>query len=69
MSFYQFLTRDSRILLGMLGVVAVAMAIVTGFGICGYLRITFGSVVTAIPFLLLGIGTDDMVFSLICSIF
>lgn len=60
-SFAKLDLRKSKVLLGNCGILGVILAIVMAFGICGYLQVTFSPAVIAVPFLILGIGTDDMV--------
>lgn len=47
-------------LLANAGVFAVALGIVAGFGIAMWFRVPFVSIVGVLPFLVLGIGIDDM---------
>ncbi|XP_078668839.1 patched domain-containing protein 3-like [Branchiostoma floridae x Branchiostoma belcheri] len=46
--------------LGMLGVVSAGMAVVSSMGLCLYCGVRFTSVVASMPFLIVGIGVDDM---------
>ncbi|XP_071145465.1 patched domain-containing protein 3-like [Mytilus edulis] len=46
--------------LGRVGVLATALAILGAFGLCGALGITYVNMVGIMPFLILGIGVDDM---------
>ncbi|XP_035672443.1 patched domain-containing protein 3-like [Branchiostoma floridae] len=46
--------------LGMLGAVSAGMAVVSSMGLCLYCGVTFTSVVASMPFLIIGIGVDDM---------
>eukprot|EP00058_Branchiostoma_floridae_P024565 XP_002610055.1 hypothetical protein BRAFLDRAFT_125689 [Branchiostoma floridae] len=46
--------------LGMLGVLSAGMAVVSSMGLCLYCGVTFTSVVASMPFLIVGIGVDDM---------
>ncbi|PRP82942.1 hypothetical protein PROFUN_06719 [Planoprotostelium fungivorum] len=50
----------SKVTLGFCGVVGILLAIITSFGICGWLNATFSSAVLVMPFLILSIGTDDI---------
>ena len=43
-----------------MGISAVWMAILVSFGICSAFEVPFGPVHSILPFLLLGIGIDDM---------
>ena len=47
-------------LLANAGVFAVALGIVAGFGLAMWCRVPFVSIVGVLPFLVLGIGIDDM---------
>lgn len=44
----------------MVGVSVVGVAILSSYGLCFYVGIFYGPVHPTIPFLLLGIGVDDM---------
>eukprot|EP01083_Nonionella_stella_P276319 938817_1 len=44
-----------------LGGFSCVCALIFGFGICGYLGMKFSTLVFAVPFLLLGVGVDDMI--------
>ncbi|XP_066280920.1 patched domain-containing protein 3-like [Branchiostoma lanceolatum] len=46
--------------LGMLGVLSAGMAVVSSMGLCIYCGVKFTSVVASMPFLIVGIGVDDM---------
>ena len=56
--FLNPLTGDS--LLANAGVFAVALGILAGFGLAMWCRVPFVSMVGVLPFLILGIGIDDM---------
>ncbi len=43
-----------------MGIVVIALALGASFGFCFYLGIFFADMHPIIPFLLLGIGVDDM---------
>lgn len=43
-----------------MGLASVAMAILVSFGLCSALGIFYGPVHSILPFLLMGIGIDDM---------
>ena len=49
-----------RMLLGVLGILSVALSIGAGFGLALYIGLPFTTVTQVLPFLLLGIGVDDM---------
>lgn len=46
--------------MSVLGVSVVGQAIMASYGLCFYLGVFYGPVHPIIPFLLLGIGVDDM---------
>lgn len=46
--------------LALTGVLSVGMAVVAAFGLASYLGIFYGPVHSTLPFILLGIGVDDM---------
>jgi len=50
----------SKALLGLSGIIGIVFALVMGFGICGFIGAIYTPAVLAIPFLILGIGVDDM---------
>ena len=43
-----------------MGMMVIAMSLGSSFGICFYVGLWFGELHSSIPFLLLGIGVDDM---------
>lgn len=51
---------DHQLVLSVVGVSVVGVAILSSYGLCFYLGIFYGPVHPTIPFLLLGIGVDDM---------
>ncbi|XP_034243315.1 NPC intracellular cholesterol transporter 1-like isoform X2 [Thrips palmi] len=51
---------QQRIYLSLLGVSIVGLTILTSYGFCFYMGFFFGPVHPILPFLLLGIGVDDM---------
>ncbi|XP_070553523.1 patched domain-containing protein 3-like [Ptychodera flava] len=46
--------------LGILGVLSAGLAILSALGLCSYCGLPFVNLVAAMPFLILGIGVDDM---------
>jgi hypothetical protein len=46
--------------MSIVGVSAIGLAIVASYGLCFYLGVVYGLVHPMIPFLVLGIGVDDM---------
>ncbi|CAB3372453.1 Hypothetical predicted protein [Cloeon dipterum] len=51
---------ELRVYLGMAGMVSIVLALIVSYGFCSMLGIFFGPVHHSLPFLLLGIGVDDM---------
>ena len=51
---------EPRIYVGMCGILAVIMGIFVCFGLCSAFGLFFGPMHSVLPFLLLGIGIDDM---------
>ena len=51
---------EPRIYVGMSGILAVIMGIIVCFGLCSAFGLFFGPMHSVLPFLLLGIGIDDM---------
>eukprot|EP01130_Rhizamoeba_saxonica_P008831 TRINITY_DN3579_c0_g1_i1.p1 TRINITY_DN3579_c0_g1~~TRINITY_DN3579_c0_g1_i1.p1 ORF type:complete len:916 (-),score=162.47 TRINITY_DN3579_c0_g1_i1:23-2770(-) len=53
--------RDSKILLGALGILSVSMSLLMGLGIAGVtVACAYSEMTICLPFLILGIGVDDM---------
>jgi len=57
---------EIRVQLGSLGLLTVGMAFVCGSGICSILKISYGPVHTSLPFLLMGLGVDDIFVMMAC---
>jgi hypothetical protein len=51
---------EQRIYLSISGIAGVMMGIVVSYGVCSALKLSFGPLHHVLPFLLLGIGIDDM---------
>ncbi|KAF2904389.1 hypothetical protein ILUMI_01779 [Ignelater luminosus] len=51
---------EAKMILGGLGLLSVGMAFVVGCGLCALVGIPYGPVHTSLPFLLMGLGVDDM---------
>jgi Niemann-Pick C1 protein len=51
---------EIRLILGLMGLLSVGMAFVAGAGLCSFLGVSYGPVHTSLPFLLMGLGVDDM---------
>lgn len=52
--------RYSKVMLGFLGVLSVLFSLAAGFGICGYFGARFSEIIVGVPFIVVGIGVDDM---------
>lgn len=52
--------------MGGLGLLSVGMAFVCGVGVCSLLGISYGPVHTSLPFLLMGLGVDDIFVMMAC---
>ena len=50
----------SRVGVTFAGIVSIGMAIASAYGLCAYLGLFFSPLMNVLPFLLLGIGVDDM---------
>ncbi|KAF5282163.1 hypothetical protein FQR65_LT02860 [Abscondita terminalis] len=57
---------EARITLACLGLLAVAMAFIVACGFCSLIGVSYGPVHTSLPFLLMGLGVDDMFVILSC---
>nr|CAD7259164.1 unnamed protein product [Timema shepardi] len=55
-----------KFFLGIIGLLSVGMAFVVACGICSLFGIPYGPVHTALPFLLMGIGVDDVFVIMAC---
>ncbi|XP_045765423.1 patched domain-containing protein 3-like [Maniola jurtina] len=51
---------EIRLTLGSIGLLNVGMAYLTAIGLCSLVGISFGPVHSSLPFLLMGLGVDDM---------
>ncbi|XP_066250245.1 patched domain-containing protein 3-like [Euwallacea similis] len=57
---------EARLVLGSVGLLAIGMGFVVGIGICSLLGIFYGPVHLSLPFLLMGLGVDDMLVIMSC---
>lgn len=57
---------EIRVGLGTLGLLSVGMGYLSGMGICSLLGIFYGPVHAALPFLLMGLGVDDIFVMMAC---
>lgn len=64
----QFNCVEQRAFLSLTGILGVAMGIVTSYGLCSAMGLFFGPMHGVLPFLLLGIGIDDMFVIMQCFI-
>jgi len=51
---------EQRIYLSMAGIAGILMGLVVSYGVCSVIGLSFGPLHHVLPFLLLGIGIDDM---------
>lgn len=51
---------EIKLILGNVGMSCVGLALIVSYGVCGFIGIPFGPVHSSLPFLLLGLGIDDM---------
>ena len=52
--------RGNRVHVVIAGIVAVGLAVMSAYGVCAGIGITFSPLMNVLPFLMLGIGVDDM---------
>lgn len=52
--------------LASLGLLSVGMAFIAGCGLCSLIGISYGPVHTSLPFLLMGLGVDDIFVMMAC---
>nr|XP_022901687.1 protein patched homolog 1-like [Onthophagus taurus] len=57
---------EGRVILGFIGLFTIAMAFLVGCGLCSLIGIPYGPVHPSLPFLLMGLGVDDMFVILCC---
>uniref|UniRef100_G3U0D4 Patched domain-containing protein 3 n=1 Tax=Loxodonta africana TaxID=9785 RepID=G3U0D4_LOXAF len=60
MSCYRFDCVRNKMWVAIFGVISVALAVVSGFGLMLYMGVPFVIIVANSPFLILGVGVDDM---------
>ena len=51
---------EQRVLLALMGILVIGMSLGSAFGFCFFTGLEFGELHSSIPFLLLGIGVDDL---------
>jgi len=51
---------EQRLYLSVVGILGIIMGIIVSYGLCSSLGLFFGPLHNVLPFLLLGIGIDDM---------
>lgn len=49
-----------------MGLLSVGMAFISAIGICSWLGVSYGPVHTSLPFLLMGLGVDDIFVIMSC---
>ncbi|RZC34597.1 patched domain-containing protein 3-like [Asbolus verrucosus] len=57
---------EARVTLGCLGLLTVAMSFIVSCGLCSLFGVSYGPVHTSLPFLLMGLGIDDMFVIMAC---
>ncbi|XP_066155032.1 patched domain-containing protein 3-like [Euwallacea fornicatus] len=57
---------EARLVLGSVGLLSIGMGFIVGIGICSLLGIFYGPVHLSLPFLLMGLGVDDMLVIMSC---
>ncbi|XP_044257240.1 protein patched homolog 1-like isoform X1 [Tribolium madens] len=57
---------EARVTLGCIGLLTVGMAFIVGCGLCSLIGVSYGPVHTSLPFLLMGLGIDDMFVIMAC---
>ncbi|XP_018575154.1 protein patched homolog 1 isoform X2 [Anoplophora glabripennis] len=57
---------EARVVLGSVGMLTIGMAFIVGAGLCSLFGVHYGPVHTSLPFLLMGLGVDDMFVILSC---
>ncbi|XP_055549152.1 patched domain-containing protein 3-like [Wyeomyia smithii] len=62
----RFSWTEFRIILGSIGLLNILMGFVAGCGIVAALGVSYGPVHTCLPFLLMGLGVDDMFVMMAC---
>uniref|UniRef100_A0A336MF82 CSON014056 protein n=1 Tax=Culicoides sonorensis TaxID=179676 RepID=A0A336MF82_CULSO len=62
----RFSWTEIRIQLSSLGLLCVGMGFISGCGICALLGVSYGPVHTSLPFLLMGLGVDDIFVMMAC---
>lgn len=62
----KFSWTEFRIMLGSIGLLSVGMGFVAGCGIVALIGVSYGPVHTCLPFLLMGLGVDDIFVMMAC---
>ncbi|XP_057666401.1 protein patched homolog 1-like isoform X1 [Diorhabda carinulata] len=57
---------EMRIVLGSIGLLSVGMSFIVGSGLCSLVGVAYGPVHTSLPFLLMGLGVDDIFVIMAC---
>uniref|UniRef100_A0A182SL45 SSD domain-containing protein n=1 Tax=Anopheles maculatus TaxID=74869 RepID=A0A182SL45_9DIPT len=62
----KFSWTEFRVILGSVGLMSVGMGFICGCGIVAAIGVSYGPVHTSLPFLLMGLGVDDMFVMMAC---
>ncbi|XP_062553950.1 patched domain-containing protein 3-like [Armigeres subalbatus] len=62
----KFSWTEFRVILGTIGLLSIVMGFAAGSGIVSMLGVSYGPVHTCLPFLLMGLGVDDMFVMMAC---
>lgn len=57
---------EARVVLGSVGLLTIGMGFIVGAGLCSLFGIPYGPVHLSLPFLLMGLGVDDMLVIMTC---
>lgn len=64
--YFLFFYVYMKIMFGGMGLLSVGMAFVSAIGLCSLLGVAYGPVHTSLPFLLMGLGVDDIFVVMSC---
>uniref|UniRef100_A0AAG5CW11 SSD domain-containing protein n=2 Tax=Anopheles atroparvus TaxID=41427 RepID=A0AAG5CW11_ANOAO len=62
----KFSWTEFRVILGSVGLMSVGMGFISGCGLVAAIGVSYGPVHTSLPFLLMGLGVDDMFVMMAC---
>ncbi|KAG4072065.1 hypothetical protein HA402_015564 [Bradysia odoriphaga] len=57
---------EFRLILGTMSLLSIGMAFVSAVGICSVMGVSYGPVHTSLPFLMMGLGVDDIFVMMAC---